>query len=242
MISYDDILKITKQLLPSGRAWRLPDSGYFRKLLYAIGKSERRAYEFALSTLDRILPDNDNFTSSDASEWERRLNISSGYGYIPLETRKATILRKYQFPGGFLNRQNYRYIEAQLQLAGYSVTVTENYTPFATGTPTKHALTTLHSTDTRHGKADLIDDLIANSITKGEVFSVDTYKGCFYIDGTIPANSIPAFRQLVLTLKPVNTVAILRLTYTNEVELIYEGSPYDGENIYTEDLIQLIKE
>lgn len=242
MIGFDDILKLTKQLLPTGRAWRLPDAGYFHKLMYALGKSEQRAYEFALSTQDRILADNDNFTTDDATEWERRLNISSGYGYIPLETRKATILRKYQFPGGFLNRQNYRYIEAQLQLAGYAVTVTENYTPFATASTTMHALTTLHSLNTVHGKADLIDDLIANSITKGEVFNVDTYKGCFYIDGSIPANSIPSFRQLVLTLKPVNTVAILRLTYTNEVELIYEGTPYDGYNIYTEDLKQLVKE
>lgn len=242
MITFNDILKLTKQLLPTGRAWRLPDNGIFQKLIYALGKSEQRAYEFALSTLYRILPDNDNFTEDDATEWERRLNISAGSGYVPLETRKATILRKYQFPGGFLNRQNYRYIEAQLQLAGYAVTVTENYTPFATASTTVHALTTLHDLNTVHGKEDLIDDLIANSIEKGEIFNIDTYKGVFYIDGSIPANSINTFRQLVLTLKPVNTVAILRLTYTNEIELIYEGTPHDGKNIYSEDLKQLIKE
>lgn len=236
MITFSDILKLTKQLLPSGRAWRLPESGYFKKLIYALGKSEQRAYEFALSTLYRVLPDNENFTVDDATEWERRLNISGGTGYVPLEIRKATILRKYQFPGSFLNRQNYLYVEAQLQLAGYDVTVTENYDDFTTPTAILHSLTTLHSLNTLHGGAILFDDIIANSADKGEVFLIDTYKGVFYIDGEIPANSIKAFRILVLSLKPANTVAILRLTYTNVVELIYTT----GDPIYTTDDRQLI--
>jgi hypothetical protein len=198
-------------------------------MIYALCKSEQRAYQFALSTLDRILPDNDNFTAEDATEWERRLNISGGTGYVPLETRKATILRKMQFPGGFLNRQNYRYLKAQLILAGYDVTVTENYFPIGTATAVVHSLGSVHSLNTKHGNAILFDDIIANSIEKGEVFNIDSYQGIFYIDGEVPANSITAFRQLVLTLKPVNTVAILRLTYTNSRELVY----MTGENIYT---------
>ena len=89
IVSFNDILKLTKQLLPTGRAWRLPDNGYFKKLFYALGKYEQRAFQFAISTLDRILPDNENFTKEDASEWERRLNITGGTGYVPLEIRKA---------------------------------------------------------------------------------------------------------------------------------------------------------
>lgn len=221
MITDNQILKLTKQLLPTGRAWRLPENGVFKKLLFALGKSEQRAINFALAVLYRILPDNENFTTDDASEWERRLAINAGTGYIPLETRKSTILRKYQFPGGFLNRANYRYLEAQLQLAGYNVTVTENYADFAATSPVVHSLTTLHSLATVHGNAILIPDLIANSINKGELFFVNTYKRTFFIDGSIPANAIKAFRLLVLTLKPVDTVAILQLTYTNERTLIY---------------------
>lgn len=236
MIGFSDILKLTKQMLPTGRAWRLRDGGVFYKLIYALGKSEQRAFEFAISTLDRILPDNDRFTTDDATEWERRLNISGGTGYVPLETRKATILRKMQFPGGFLNRQNYRYLEAQLQLAGYDVTVTENYSPIGTTSSVVHSLVTVHSLNTKHGKAILFGDIIANSVDTGELINIDTYQGIFFIDGEIPVNSIRAFRQLVLTLKPVNTVAILRLTYTNERELIYMS----GENIYTVDGRQLV--
>jgi uncharacterized protein YmfQ (DUF2313 family) len=225
-VTFADILKLTKQLLPTGRAWKVPFESQFHKLLYALGMSEQRALQFALSTLDRLLPDNDNFTTDDATEWERRLNISGGTGYVPLETRKATILRKMQFPGNFLNRQNYRYLEAQLQLAGYNVTVTENFTEIGATTSVVHSLTTIHGLNTKHGKA-IAGDLIANSSTIGEVFAIDTYLGVFYIDGEIPQNSITAFRQLVLMLKPVNTVAILRVTYTKASEFIY----MDGDTI-----------
>ncbi len=237
MITFDNILKLTKQLLPTGRVWRLPYMGIFYKLLYALGKSEQKAVQFAYSTLYRILPDNDNFTADDATEWERRLAISGGVGYVPLSIRKNIILRKYQFPGGFLNRQNYKYIEAQLQLAGFNVTVTENDQPLPIGGETVHSLNTLHSLSTLHGKAQLFSNLIANSINHGETFNIDTYKGVFYIDGAIPVNSIAAFRQLVLTLKPVNTVAILRLIYTNDVELVF----ITGDNIYTIDGRQLVR-
>jgi uncharacterized protein YmfQ (DUF2313 family) len=236
MIGFNDILKLTKQMMPTGRAWRLRESGVFYKLMYALGKSEQRAFEFAVSTLDRILPDNDRFTADDATEWERRLNISGGTGYVPLETRKATILRKMQFPGGFLNRQNYRYLEAQLQLAGYDVTVTENYSPIGSVSPIVHSLNTPHGMEIKHGQAILFGDVIANSVDKGEQISIDTYQGIFYIDGNISMNSIRAFRQLVLTLKPINTVAILRLTYTNEKEFIYMNGGY----IYTVDGRQLV--
>ncbi len=220
IIDFDHIIKLTKQLLPTGRAWRLPDNGVFRKLMYALGKSEQRAIQFAYDTLNRILADNENFTADDATEWERRLSIIAGVGYVPLETRKANIIRKYQFPGGFLNRQNYRYIEAQLQLAGYSVTLTENYVDFGSVSATRHDTATKHGTSTKHGNVVANDDIIANSVYRGEVFNIDTFKGCFYIDGSIPVNAVNSFRQLVLTLKPANTVAILRLTYTDVVELI----------------------
>lgn len=234
-VTFNDILKLTKQLLPSGRAWKLPYGGIFYKMLYALGKSEQRALQFGLSTLDRLIPDNENFTEADASEWERRLNISGGTGYVPLENRKSTILRKMQFPGGFLNRQNYRYLEAQLQLAGYDVTVTENFTEVGATTAVVHSLGTKHGLTTKHGKA-IAGDLIANSVDIGEIFAIDTYLGVFYITGSIPINSIRAFRQLVLMLKPVNTVAILTLTYTSARELVY----MNGNNIGTMDGRQLI--
>lgn len=235
MITNNDILKLTKQLLPTGRAWRLPDSGVFKKMMYALGISEQRAYNFALGVLNRILPDNDSFTADDATQWERRLAINAGTGYIPLSTRKSSILRKMQFPGGFLNRQNYRYIEAQLQLAGYNVTITENYSDLPTSLPTVHASDTLHSSSTKHGGTVIINDIIANSINKGEVFYINTYKRCFYLDGSIPFNAIKAFRLLVLTLKPVDTVAILRLEYTNEKEFVFMSgdliSTVDGKQL-----------
>ena len=224
-ISFNDILKLTKQLFPTGRAWKLPENSTFRKMMYALGKSEQRAVQAAVDTLNRILPDNSGFTEDDATEWERRLNIISGTGFVPFETRKATILRKYQFPGGFLNRQNYRYIEAQLQLAGYDVTITENFAEITPLTATVHASTTLHGVAV-HGGAIRDTDIVANSINMGEVFTIDTYFGAFIVEGTIPISAIRTFRQLILTLKPANTVAILRLTYTNERILTFMDGNY----------------
>lgn len=226
-VIFNDILKLTKQLFPTGRAWRISENSTLKKLLYALGKSEQRAFLFALSTLDRILPDNENFTTGDATEWERRLNISGGVGYVPLSIRKSTILRKYQFPGGFLNRQNYRYIQAQLQLAGYNVTISENFSPLPGVSAVPHSSTTKHGA-VRHALAVAASDICANSADKGELLSIDTYKGCFYIDGSIPVNAVKAFRILLLTLKPVNTVAILRLNYTEVNEFVYMDGDYIG--------------
>lgn len=235
MITTDDILKLTRQLLPTGRAWRLSERSQFRKLIRALGKSEARAFNFATDTLYRILPDTNNFSSSDATEWERRLNIYTS-GYIPLSTRKATIQRKYQFPGGFLNRQNYRYLEAQLQLAGYNVTVKENYSPLnALSSSTSHSSETKHGV-AKHGAAIIQNEICANSVDKGELFEIDTYKGVFFVEGEIPFNAIKAFRQLILTLKPVNTVALLKVTYSNKKYLAY----MNGNNMTTMNGIQLI--
>lgn len=228
MTTASDILKLTKQLLPTGRAWKLPENSVFRKLFYALGKSEMRAFNFAKNILNRVLPDNDNFTSDDATEWERRLSINAGSGYVPLTMRKNNIARKMAFPGGFLNRQNYLYIESQLQLAGFDVTVSENDSELESTTATVHDDTdTIHGVDV-HGSSVLVNDLVANSIDKGELFYVDTYKRCFYIDGNVPINAIKSFRLLVLTLKPADTVALLRLNYTNEKVLSFMGGELFG--------------
>ncbi|MDD5013668.1 MAG: hypothetical protein PHW73_01020 [Atribacterota bacterium] len=221
---------MTKQLLPTGRAWKVPIGGIFEKLWKGLAASEVRAYDFAMSTLNRILPDNDNFTSDDAAEWERRLGLIVTPPNTSLNQRKQIILRKYQFPGNFLNRQNYRYLEAQLQLAGFDVTVTENTDPNAIlGNILRHSLNNIHGMSSRMGSRDI--DLIANSQIKGELYDISSPLGVFFITGIIPPNLTEAFRKLVLTLKPVNTVALLTIDYENQGNLVF----VNGDDFYTVD-------
>jgi uncharacterized protein YmfQ (DUF2313 family) len=227
MIAINDILKLTKQLLPTGRAWKVPINGVFENLIKGLAESEVRAYNFALGTLDRILPDNDNFTAEDATEWERRLGLVQQPTYVSLTQRKAIILRKLQYPGNFLARQNYRYIEAQLQLAGFAVTVTENFDPdYIIGVALQHSEDTEHGYDSEMGSTTV--DLVANSAFQGELYDVSSPLGCFIITGTISPNLITAFRKLILTLKPANTVAVLNVDYVTTGDL----SLVNGSNLF----------
>jgi uncharacterized protein YmfQ (DUF2313 family) len=227
MIAVTDILKLTKKLLPTGRAWKVPVNGVFEKLIKGLAASEVRAFNFAMSTLDRILPDNANFTAQDASEWERRLGLPIQPGYLNLTTRMAIIERKLQYPGNFLNRQNYRYIEYQLQLAGFDVVVTENTDPLmVVGEILSHGLDTEHSLDSEMGSIDV--DLIANSAFEGELFDVATPLDVFIISGSVSPALITTFRKLVLALKPANTVALLNIVYETSGDL----SMISGANFY----------
>jgi hypothetical protein len=230
MIIVSDILKLTKQMLPSGRAWRLPNGGYFEKLFKGLAVSEITAYNFALSTMNRLLADNEGFTAADATEWERRLALPINPGYTSLATRKTLILRKYQFPGGFLNRQNYRYLEYQLKLAGFDVTVTENTdSNLVIGEAFQFSEDTEMGLDTEMGSTTI--DIIANSPFYGEAFDVDSPLSVFIITGTVSPNFITAFRQLVLQLKPVTTVAMCVITYSISGDLAF----VNGDNAYTVD-------
>ncbi len=229
MILVDDILKLTKQLLPTGRAFRVPKNGTFENLLKGLAASEANVINFALSTLDRILPDNDNFTAIDAAEWERRLALTIYPDYVSLENRKALILRKYQFPGNKLCRQNLRYIQQQLQDAGFNVFVHENLngvTPLIFEIEFQHGFDTQMGVDTEMGSSDI--DLIANSTYRGERFDLNDSKGCFFICGEVFPNHaiispdlVESFRRLVLSLKPANTVAVCLIDYVHSGRLVF---------------------
>lgn len=245
MDRFDQILKLTKQLYPTGRAFNISFNSLMKKFMYALGKSEARAYDDSLSILSQILPDNDDFTAEDATLWENRLNIPVDPPGATLDERKELIARKYAFPGSFIYRQNWRYIEYQLQQAGFNVWVHENRFPDGPGYTylnpyeievIQHSTETEHGYETEMGENNL--DIIANSADPNESYDpgIETnYKGAFFIGGEtfpdraiIAPNLMPAFRKLVLTLKPVNTFAILLIdnVYTGPMSFI-SGDPWD---------------
>jgi len=254
MSTADKILKLTKQLFPSGRAFKLAKNSIFEKTMKALGLSEARAYDFALSTLDRILPDNDNFTADDATLWERRLNITIQPAGLNLEERKIRIDRKYAFPGTAIYRQNYRFMQDELQKFGFNVYVHENRFPDGGGfvyvdviadAELQHSDTVEHGTQSEMGSNTL--DLIANSADPDEDFDLgadpDNQKCIFFIGGeTYPdtakldINQLEDFRKLVLLLKPAATVGVLLLEYVAGGNLL----AVSGDNLVSIDAENMV--
>lgn len=233
----DSIKKLTRQLYPMGRAFGFPFGGVMDRLHNALSISEAQAYSDGLSILSAILPDNNDFTAADATDWERRLNIAADSS-TALATRKAAIKRKMNHPGTVPYRQNYRYLEAQLQAAGFSVYVYENKFPssppgsIVTQTPEQvlgisvsgsayYDPAVYYGTSIYYG--DLFNHKVVNHIdpVRDQPFAIGTnYRSTFFIAGStvstfasVPSARQSEFRQLILSIKPLHTVAFLFVNY-----------------------------
>jgi hypothetical protein len=240
----DKILLLTRQLYPTGRAFRIPKDSTFEKWHKGLGVSEAQAFDDALSTLYAILPDNDNFTTGDATAWEKRLGLITDSS-VSLADRKLAIKRKINHPGTIPARQNWEYMQDQLQAAGFDVYVHENIfsdgmggfetrTPFELLGDTASAIVGLweHGEFAEHGEIEhgdftggsVYDDCVANYIdyTKDEFFDTgDNLRNTFIISSAYPEFFADVeeirreeFRQLILKIKPVQTVGFLFINYT----------------------------
>lgn len=230
------ILKLTRQLYPTGRVWKMTVNSYLERLHKALAVVEAEVYNDAAAILYAILPDNDNFTAADATDWERRLGLVSNNA-TPLADRKLAIKRKMNHPGTIPARQNYLYLEGQLQAAGFDVYVYENrFALYPTGYETRNPLTVFAGAgtfivqhgdwqhgDQQHGVALDPEDRIINYIDKEDdaTFDVgDNLRSTFFIAGatlattaSVLASREEEFRQLVLKIKPVQTVAFLNINF-----------------------------
>ena len=121
----DILVYLSGLLYPIGRAFRFFSAKWLPRLHNALAKSEADAVSSAHAVMFTILPDNDNFTESDAAQWERRLGLISSTG-ATLEQRKAAIIRKYNHPGVIPGRQARVYMEGMLRMAGFEVRVWRN--------------------------------------------------------------------------------------------------------------------
>lgn len=233
----DIILSLTKQLYPTGRAFKFPKDGYMEKLHKALAVSETKAYEDALSIKNSLLPDNTSFTTEDAEDWERRLGLPTD-PLVSLNDRKAAILRKLTQPGTNPAKGHYLYLQEQLQLAGFNVYVYENrfltyypdgyitlYPSQITGsssifTTTRHGMYN-HGTGIHHGQ--FYNNKVANFIDERKDYYFDigsNLRSTFFIGGSplgtfanVPIARKDEFRQLILKLKPCQTVAYLFINF-----------------------------
>lgn len=240
MALIDDILlQLTKQLYPSGRAFQIPADGILERLHKAINSVQGQAYENGVSLLNDILPDNSEFDSYDCAQWERRLGLVTNTS-ISLDDRKLAIFQKMAYPGiDSPPRQAASFLQTQLRAAGYDVYVYENR--FMVGSPP--TLETRTPSDIlgvaagtaildtfELGEVELDEDWIDAGITlcvnyleetKDAEFSIGSnYRSTFYIAGalvstfaSVPIERKESFRQLILTLKPAQTVGILFVNY-----------------------------
>lgn len=234
MTVFEKIYALTARLFPRGRAFRTFFGSLKNKVFRALSKSEERAYNDSVSTLFSILPDNDNFTEDDATQWERRLGLITNQN-TSLSDRKLAIARKINHPGTIPARQSGDYLEQQLRSAGFDVYVYRNDNldspadivgPENTGIA-EHSPNVEHmETGSEHGSTEtgsLYFDMIVNTIDSDidQFFNVgDSLRSSFYIGGApfgtyaaIPASRELEFRQLVLKVKPVQTVGFLFVNY-----------------------------
>ena len=232
--SLSDLLSdLSVQLYPTGRAFSMLKEGIMYKLHSAFNISFIRFIEDGNLTLDSCFPDNDNFKEDDCSLWEYRFGIRTNLS-LDLATRKQAIYRRMSRGRNVQARQHIKYLEYQLQLAGFNVSLYENgfiesgvlvyKTPqditSIQAENTQHGGSTQHGLGTQHGGVD--SQIIANSKYPNEVFSVsdESLWASFFIGGAtfgstaiVPENRQEEFRELVLKLKPAHLVAFTFINY-----------------------------
>lgn len=228
----DQILANNKQLYPSGRAFKLPNDG--KKLHDGLLVSEEQAYNDAVAIFNSLLPDNNNFSTDDATDWERRLGMISNPN-VSLTLRKAAILRKLRAPFTNKGRGHYLNLERELQTAGFNVYVFENifyYYPYSTTTINPALLNPNILSQFQYGQKQYgnsqyggyLNNICANYIDESIDFNFNlgaNLRSTFFIGAnpvgtyaTVPLNRKEEFRQIILKVKQVQTVAILFINYT----------------------------
>lgn len=237
MTVLEQIKKLGKSLYPTGRVFKMRKNGVFDTLNTALAQSEARAYADAVSILNSAIPDNVNFTAGDATAWERRLGIASNSA-VALEDRKLAIQRKMNHPGTIKARQNYRYLQDQLAKAGFTnLYVYENRFPdggggYITKTPTEFSLipypfdSPQYSDGLQYGDAEYggsFGNKVVNSVDQAidDLFDIgDDFRSTFFVGGDpagswadVDENREIELRQLILKIKPVQTVAFLLINY-----------------------------
>lgn len=224
-----DLLKVTKRLYPTGRAFRVPSGSKLEQLHKALSLSEQRAIDSAtIEVFNSLIADNDQFTEDDAAIWEARLSIISNQ-LTDLDSRKAAIRRKYFAPSGENPAlQHYLRLQQSLQDAGFDLFVHENFAGQSPGdiTPVssvQHSPSSVQHGNINHGGSTL--EIIANSILpSGDAgFLVGDLRSTFFIGAdtlgdfaNVPLSRQSELRQLILTLKPVQAIGYMLVNYFQE--------------------------
>lgn len=229
-------IELTRQLYPTGLAFSVSRGTNYYALHEGLSMSESKALNDAIAVLFQVLPDNDNYTTEDATAWEEKLRIPIATPGVSLADRKAAILRKIRYPGDTIARQSAQFIESELNTAGFNVKVIANkfngeVDAIKVGTGgelyNRFNIDTQFQAGTRFQKIAV--DANATGVVISQLNQADenikdqnrlSLRSCFIISGdpypalaNIPAAREREFRNLILTLKPAETHAFLFVNY-----------------------------
>jgi hypothetical protein len=226
---FDLVCSLTKQLYPTGKAWYISENSNFENLHKGLNVSTARFARDAKETINSTIPDNIFFDESDVGLWEYRLGITSN-PRTELSIRRDSVLRKLSYPAGVQARQHPNFIQNQLRLAGFIVTIYENTIPYRTpedivgiaAPEIQHANDIQHGDGTQSGGVNF--SVIANSSSSPESYSIggnENLWATFFIAGNhieqpayIQESREKEFRELVLKLKPAHMVAFININFT----------------------------
>lgn len=223
---FDKLVQLFKQLLPTGRAFKIPVGLQFESLIKSFSQSESRWYGDALSLMDSILSDNNNFTINDANDWEVRLALPNG-SLSTLSVRKSNILAKYNQQGINPAKSTAQNLQNHLQNLGFTVYVYENIpnnTPVSFGyanTATSNQYGQIQYGGIQYGFN--YTNKIVNYIDEAKdlPFNIGgTYACTFFIGGAtigtsanVPVLRKNEFRQAILKYKPITNVGFTYINY-----------------------------
>ena len=207
---------LTRRLFPTGYAHSIIKDSTKDKLVEGLAISEQEVFDGADSVLNSMLPDNTSFSSSDATRLELFLGMITN-SLVSLSDRKDAIIRKLNHPGDVLARQSSDYLQDQLTLAGFSLTVLETTLSIESfgGAGGSVQAGDVQAGETQFGHT-MYDDKVVNSLDPNvdKVFAEDSLnRNTFAVIGLADVNRREELRQTILRIKPANTVAYLIITY-----------------------------
>jgi hypothetical protein len=229
----DKLIKSTKHLYPSGRAFKLFSNNNIGRLHKALAQSEKRVYDELFSVYDSLLPDNFNFTLQDAENWEIRLGLPVSPN-VSLTQRKLNIQRKYAHPGRIRGRQTVEFFNFELEQAGF--TNLRAYRNDFNGQPKRpsEAFANMHGARPHGGFAhgssigevviDYLEPQIdyeryTDFINSNPSNVTEFLKNTFYIANTnfefaeVDAARGRQLRKLILEFLPANMICFLQIKY-----------------------------
>lgn len=231
---FGKLFKLINDLYPTGKAFVIPALSNRYKFYTAVANFFNDVYLDITALTSQILSDNENFDAQDAARWESILGLQRN-SVLSLEQRRQAILRKYTSPRNVTGRSAAVFLEQQLQLAGFNVFVHENRFDDGSGGIESRSFeqvvgvqnSAVYADSSTYGSrtyGQTNRQLIVNSLES----SIDNQhplfgnnNRTFFIGAqtvgqfvSLPATREQEFRELVLTIKPVNSIAYSLINYT----------------------------
>lgn len=239
----EKIKKMVIGLYPKGRAFRFWNGSTNERVQKVFANEKANALKTANKILDQILPDNDNFTANDASKWEVRLGLpvnenvplSDRIDAIKRKYKHPGNIQARQSVDYIQDQLRDAgfdvYVFENVFFFSPLITTPQRSNPtYWYGTEasgiSEHATTCEHAEDLEHGvvySGSIWPDMVANHIDEDldNFFNIGTSLGSiFYVGGqnmgdyaNVSLERKIEFRQLIMKLKPANTVAVLAINY-----------------------------